>query len=505
LPLAFSLAVAAGISAAQWIPTLEYQSVSTRAAINWAEASRGFATIDSLQMILPGFTSAFQSPLYVGILPLWFALFALFVNRTREKIFWALLALGALLVAFGAYLFVYALFYLSIPGFAMFRGQERLALVVSFSLAILAGYGARDLMRAALDNARARRALRAWALLPAGVTVTAMMTFALYIAGAQRASGRLAFLTDRAGLMVLLFALATVLVVWRLRTLERSNVQMFATLALALIVLDLFTVNNPAYNAKFQERYPITPIVRAIQDDRDVFRVADEGKLPGHFGIAHHLEEIGGISPLRVAHYDKLRDNLPEENLWRLLNVRYVISERPGFANAEVIAQDGSTRLLRLRDALPRAWLVGAAQVADDNAALAAMQSDAFNPNAIAYVAEALPFPLVPNAAFTPVKFERREPERLVMSVSTLTDQLLVLSEVFYPGWRAWVDGIETPIVRADVALRAVPLRAGAQRIELIFNPWSAKVGIGISVATLIAIVALAAVSRTPHRKSAKV
>ncbi|MCX7840240.1 MAG: hypothetical protein N2559_12435, partial [Anaerolineae bacterium] len=109
---AFALVLATGISAAQWVPAFEYQQVSTRATMSWAEAARGFPTLDPLQMILPGFVSAFQSPLYIGILPLWLAIFALWVNRTREKIFWAFLALGSLLVAFGFYAFAYALFYL---------------------------------------------------------------------------------------------------------------------------------------------------------------------------------------------------------------------------------------------------------------------------------------------------------------------------------------------------------------------------------------------------------
>jgi len=491
LRLGISLLIAAGIAAAQWIPTLEYQSVSTRAAIGWAEASRGFPTIDPLQMILPGFTSAFQSPLYIGILPLWLALLALLVNRTREKVFWALFALGSLLVAFGAYVFAYALFYLFAPGFAMFRDQERLAFIVSFALAILAGYGARDLLEPALDSKDARRARRAWALLPAGITTTALMAFMLFVAGAQRSSGRLAFLTDRAGLMVLLFVLTTALVAWRVSLPPGNGRGLgWGFAALALVAFDLFTVNSAAYNAAPDPRYPDTPIVQAIQNDHDVFRVADEGKMPGHFGIAYNLEEIGGISPLRVARYADLLDNLPEETLWPLLNVRYVITGRPGFANADVVATDGETRLLRLKSALPRAWLAGAPIVnADDRAVLDAMQSESFDPRAIVYVAEPPPFPLTPRNAITPVTFEMRAPEHLVLSVDTPIDQLLVLSEVYYPGWRATVDGVETPILRADVALRAVPVRAGAHRVEMIFDPWSVKLGIAVTVATLVVIM----------------
>jgi uncharacterized membrane protein YfhO len=117
------------------------------------------------------------------------------------------------------------------------------------------------------------------------------------------------------------------------------------------------------------------------------------------------------------------------------------------------------------------------------------MASDSFDPRAVAYVSGPLPFPLVTNAAFTPVKFETRDPEHLVMTLNTPTDQLLVLSEVYYPGWRATVDGVSTPILRADVALRAVPLRAGTHRVELVFDPGSVKIGIAVTVATMVAVM----------------
>ena len=484
VPFAFSLVIAVGIAAAQWLPTLEYLTVSTRTAISWTEASSGFPNIDPLQMILPGFTSAFQSPLYIGVLPLWLALFALLVNRTREKAFWALFALGSLLVAFGAYAFAYAVLYLFAPGFALFRDQERLAFIVSFALAILAGYGFRDLLQTTLD---ARRARRAWAFLPAGITISVMMMFVLYIAGAQHASGRLAFLADRAGLMVLLFVLATALTAWRLQTFKRSNVQTFATLAIALIAFDLFTVDNPAYNAALTPRYPVTPLIQAIQNDHALFRVADEDTEPGHFGIAYHLEEIGGISPLRVARYDTLLNALPKETLWSLLNVRYVIADRAGIANADEVLTEGSTRLLRLKNALPRAWLVGAAQMADDQTTLNALKSDSFDPRAVAYVADGLPFPV--QGGTGEVAFTAREPERIVLSVNAPADTLLVLSEVYYPGWRATIDGVPAPILRADYALRAVPVRAGAHQIEIIFDPWSVKIGIAVTTITIILVL----------------
>ncbi len=519
---ALTIFIALGISAAQWLPTLEYQMISTRAAISWAEAARGFPTLDPLQMILPGFVSAFQSPLYVGILPLWLAIFALWVNHSREKIFWAMLALGSLLVAFGFYVFAYALFYLFVPGFALFRGQERLALVISFALAILAGYGFRDLMRASSDVKRARRV---WALLPAGVTISLMFVCTLYISGTLKQSGQVAFLGTRAGLMTLLFVLASVLVAWRIRLaddqssasidaspMNRAGAQsaladfhllqtpnLFGGLAIVLIVFDLFSINSQAYNAEPKPRYPVTPIIQAIQGDRGVFRVVDEGKMPGHFGVAYNLEEIGGISPLRIARYDVLRDNLPEEKLWSLLNVRYAITGRPGFQNAELVTNDGDTRLLRLNDAMPRAWFVPyAIHNANDDQVLAAISSDAFDPWYLAYIADASPvvLPAPPIRRETSrsahaADFQRITPEHARVVVNAPADGLLVLSEnYYYPGWRAVVDGTPAPILRANVALSAVPVRAGTKQVEFIFDPWSVKVGIAITVVTLLVIIA---------------
>lgn len=502
---AVMLFIAGGISAAQWIPTLEYQAVSTRAAISWSEAAGGFPTLDPLQMILPGFINAFSSPLYIGILPLWLAIFALFANRSREKTFWAWLALGSLVVSFGFYVFAYALFYLFAPGFALFRGQERLAFIVSFSLALLAGYGARDLLATQIDLKRARRA---WALLPAGVTISLLMLLTLYISGTLRQSGRVAFLGDRAGLMVLLFLLASVVVGWRVKHPPpnplpgRERGRVFIALALTLILFDLFSINTSAYNADPKPRYPSTPIIDAIRQDASTFRVVDESKMPGHLGIAYRLEEIGGISPLKIAHYDFLKDNLVEDKLWNLLNVKYVITGRPGFANAELVTQDGDTRLLRLQNPMPRTWFVPyAIRNSDDKQVVDAISSDAFDAWYIAYIADVPPSPLPApptrreaETSAHAADFQQITQEHSRVAVNAPADGLLVLSEnYYYPGWSAKVDGVATPILRADVALSAVQVRSGAKQVEFVFDPWSVKIGLAISILSIAAVVGIGA------------
>jgi uncharacterized membrane protein YfhO len=61
-----------------------------------------------------------------------------------------------------------------------------------------------------------------------------------------------------------------------------------------------------------------------------------------------------------------------------------------------------------------------------------------------------------------------------------------VLSEIFYPGWKACVDGVETEIYRANYNLRSLFVRAGKHTIELTFASAPFRQGMWISLATLL-------------------
>ena len=82
------------------------------------------------------------------------------------------------------------------------------------------------------------------------------------------------------------------------------------------------------------------------------------------------------------------------------------------------------------------------------------------------------------------------EPERVVVEAHLAEEGYLVLTDAYYPGWRALVDGREVPIHRADVLFRAVRLPAGRHRVEFIYDPLSFKIGAVISLAALLGVVA---------------
>ncbi|OQY88861.1 MAG: hypothetical protein B6D41_10795, partial [Chloroflexi bacterium UTCFX4] len=305
------------------------------------------------------------------------------------------------------------------------------------------------------------------ALLPAGAIILFALLLTFFVAGAQNPQPRFAFLGDRAGLLLLQFALASLLVGLYLR--KVLNARWFAVLAIGLILFDLWSVNEPANKGRVEERFANIPFAEILQNDSEIFRVAaDDQLLPGHFGIALGLEEIGGISPLRLARYDKLL-RLPNAFEW--LNVKYVITKQPQNLAGEVVARDGDSALVRVTPPNVYAWVTQDATLEQDDA------------RAFAWLA-ARTRAEMPNSQVTVVA---RQPERIALAVTAPTAGYLVVSENFYPGWRATVDGQPAEILRANLTLRALPVRAGTQRVEMWYDPFSFKLGAALSALTLLA------------------
>ena len=87
-------------------------------------------------------------------------------------------------------------------------------------------------------------------------------------------------------------------------------------------------------------------------------------------------------------------------------------------------------------------------------------------------------------------------PHRVEIEANLDADGFLLLSDTFYPGWRAYVDGQEVQVYRADYLFRAVPAPAGRSEIVLVYRPLSVSLGVVISAASLLATTVLLLQSR---------
>ena len=146
--------------------------------------------------------------------------------------------------------------------------------------------------------------------------------------------------------------------------------------------------------------------------------------------------------------------------------------------------------LLENRDVLPRAFLVHQAETVADDQALALMRQPSFRPDRIVLLSSNQTAPLLTenngNAIGDEVTISDYAPERVVIDVKTNAAGYLLLTDTWYPGWQAAVDGQPAPIYRADYIFRAVPISPGQHTVTFEYHPQSFALGAWISASSLI-------------------
>ena len=85
----------------------------------------------------------------------------------------------------------------------------------------------------------------------------------------------------------------------------------------------------------------------------------------------------------------------------------------------------------------------------------------------------------------------RYEPDTLTIEVSSPAEGYLVLSDPFYPGWRADVDGHAATLLQANYAFRAVAVPPGVHRVTMSFQPVPWLAGLAISALTVLVLLIL--------------
>jgi hypothetical protein len=440
---------------------------------------------------------------YVGALPLMLAAWALVVRPVRERVAIAVVAAAAVLVVVGAPGTLEVV--TAIPGFHASH-NTRLIIVSTLAIALLAGWGLDEVLSGV---ARPR--------LLAGVAL-AIVVLPVLVALAWNDPG-----VDR-GLVLamwLLCAGAAAALLWR----RPAALAMLACLLVAADLLRVGMGQNPSIPVD-HARQPVTPAIERLQAARPArFAGLQPGvglePLPPDLAMRYGLYDARGYDYPVDRRYDTLWRRAvapPEEGEFTvptmrirpadealralgLLGVTDIVQPRgePPVAGWDVSYEGEDARLYANPHALPRAWVVGDQRVvADEDAALDAILDPSFDARRTAIVER----PIEGLAGEGEAEIVRYEGERVELSARADRRALVVLSDVHMPGWRATVDGRETPVERVDYLLRGVPVDAGAHRIVFEYRPASWRIGWIVSVVAALGL--LLAVWKSERRWAAR-
>jgi hypothetical protein len=183
--------------------------------------------------------------------------------------------------------------------------------------------------------------------------------------------------------------------------------------------------------------------------------------------------------------------------LLRTFNVKHLLAFRPlAEKNITLIRQfpDNFSWLYKIEGTIPRAYVVNKTTVEkNSNQVLRLLSSEAFDPTQEVILDSEIAIPPMHQLRAT-AKIVRYENERVTIAASADSEAILVLADSHYPGWKAFVDGKQEVIRRANLFFRAVPLPAGNHTVEFRYEPRSFTIGLVISVVTLVALALVTAV-----------
>lgn len=157
-----------------------------------------------------------------------------------------------------------------------------------------------------------------------------------------------------------------------------------------------------------------------------------------------------------------------------------------------LVDQIGDTAIFENLHAMPRAWLVSEVISAKENEILKAIHTSVlpdgreYRPDRMALIEESLSIEMKKvNLLDSSVKIVQLTNTNIIMTTQSQDPRFLVLSDIYYPGWLATIDGIATHIFRTNYVLRGVLIPAGEHMVSFQYTPSSFFFGAGISVLTM--------------------
>ena len=478
---------------------------------------------------------------YQGILPLFLAFLALFYCRKKEVYFFAGAGIFFILLSLGQLTPLWELAFRYIPGFSAMRYPVKFLMVPAFAMAILAGFGADLLWNFPLQKERKKRTFSR-SFLTIGVLLFLIAVIGIFLVTSHLFTryqmSPVPFTIEEvdAGYQNTLESTARTAIIFLLIAFSlfygaKKNVRLsyFKGLIVGIILFDLLTHLGGPFTASIftpgrgflhtaspgtyrqppeqlekiaieQEPYRIhlEPAL-ATRLRFEVMPLSDEDALKyekeafaDDIGMLYGVEKVGGFEAMRVReisdllHYLLWEPKMPKAarlKFLHFLNVKFNITAEDGSIVAHLEEREG---------ALERAFLVPAYLHLKRGEIWEHIMLGDWSPEKIVLL-EKRPHSLSPQkmpGVERGVKWLRRAPEEEILEVSTPEAAFLVISNTYYPGWKAAIDGSPTEIYRANFAFRALVIPAGRHNVTLFFRPLSFEIGAWVTIATLVFIVA---------------
>ena len=490
---------------------------------------------------LPFFVSYYMSAVALPGIFLWF-----FYASWKERL--ALLSLigMSLVLAFGQHTPVYAFFFRTLPGFHLFRFPEKFFFITYAILVftMLRGVGLY------LTHAPSNR--RGPFIVLSAIGVAFVVLYLLFQIDTPLLGRFISQYTNTTFLSesvasktsLALFSIerqiALTLGVILLLVLYASGLlrtSLFSLLLVVTVFFDLYSAHQPYQYLLKPEPIHAKSIVLprpSLEPDRIFYYPAPNDLHPSHFsflrkisfaefnslayshllpntGLFHgfdYMQEFDALLRWPYNVFLTVGNRLPYERLSTLLgalNVRHLVSFQalPDGSGSQLISyfEQYPSWLYKLDRVVPRTYIVS--QIEEEKnpyKVLVRLSEAGFDPLARVILDQAVSLPSTDKFQ-SQAKITAYQNQSVAIRASLNSPGVLVLADSFYPGWKAYVDGKEEPIFRANLFFRGVLLSPGEHVVEFRYEPRSFRIGRVVSLTTLFGLMLVSLILYLRGRK----
>ena len=497
------------ITSVQWLPTLQLIKLSAR-EIDQSQFNQPgwFLPWQNLvQFLVPDF---FGNPAtlnywgifnyaefigYLGVIPLFFALLAISWRRDKKTLFFTGLFLVALSFALPTP-WAKLPYQLKIPLISSSQ-PTRLMFIVDFCLAVLAAFGLDSFLKKKMSWKK--------------IILTLMPFFLLYsllwlfVLGARKiwpdtpwvtnsAVGKRNLILPSVMLMMfsgLIFSFYLIKIIFK----KKKQFILYASRLMFSALLLLATFDLLRFGWKFtpfvkeEWLFPQTETIEFLKKDKTIFRfmTTDRRLFAPNFSISYGLQTVEGYDPLYLSRYAELiaasergePDISPpfgfnriitphnfESKIIDLLNVKYVLSLKDeNSAKLVKVFEEGQTRVYENKEVFPRVFMVYDFRVAQDKQEVIELMMDGkINLAKTAILEESPPLSDLTEGK-SEIAIKEYQENQVKVEVETNKQGILILTDSYYPGWKASIDGKEAKIYRTNYNFRGILLPEGTHQV----------------------------------------
>jgi hypothetical protein len=443
----------------------------------------------------------------------------------REFRFFLILGAAALLYALGRYTPGFGLVFDHVPGVKLYRSPADATFVINIALAFAAGYLVHRYIRDGLpdwDGVRSQVGRLVLPSLALGLLVSAIgyaLVFSLQ-------AGQMPAATQEIGLGLLLEAAAMAILAKSSPTPSWRSAVALAFVALTAGEL-VWRHAGSALNAEPADRYAVFQELppeqlrglqvlkkelaeRNAKGEHPRVEILGLGGAWQNASMVLGLEDTIGYNPLRLADYERAvgpGENAVDPNLRQfpatfrgykcrlagLLGLEYLVLDRPldrlprhfpRLTDTKLLYGSGQMWIYRLSGSSPRVYVAGRVIPVDSESVLEQEEVPEFDRSEEALIDQdsikLLRYDYgaaVADGGPSPDAGEARivsyQGDQVVIEVTTERAGVLVLHDLYYPGWEVAVDGRDQPLLRANLLFRGVEVPAGRHRVTFEFRPLS--------------------------------